>query len=83
MIGVPADVFVDGTADPESMDGVCVGLVAELVEDPDDDVWSDDDEVAPVAATVATASLIAKVAVEPTMAARLTNSVTSLARLAG
>jgi hypothetical protein len=82
VIGVPADVFVDGTADPESMDGVCVGLVAELVEDPDDDVWSDD-EVAPVAATVATASLIAKVAVEPTMAARLTNSVTSLARLAG
>ena len=79
MIGVPADVFVDGTADPESMDGVCAGLVAE----PDDDVWSDDDEVAPVAATVATASLIAKVAVEPTMAARLTNSVTSLARLAG
>jgi hypothetical protein len=82
VIGVPADVFVDGTADPESMDGVCAGLVAEL-EDPDDDVWSDDDEVAPVAATVATASLIAKVAVEPTMAVRLTNSVTSLARLAG
>ncbi|MDP9299794.1 MAG: hypothetical protein M3P43_02695 [Actinomycetota bacterium] len=83
MIGVPDDVFVDGTADPELMDGVCVGLVAELVEDPDVDVWSDGDDEAPVAATVATASLIAKVAVEPTIAARLTNSVTRLACFAG
>jgi hypothetical protein len=80
VIGVPADVLVVGTADPESMDGVCVGLVAELVEDPDDDDTDDGEPIAPV---VARASRTTSVAVEPTMAARLRNSVTSLARLAG
>ncbi len=80
MIGVPADVFVDGTADPGVMDGVCVGLVAELVEDPDDDDADDGEPIEPV---VARASLTTSVAVEPTMAARLTIRVTSRARLAG
>lgn len=80
MIGVPADVFVDGTADPGVMDGVCVGLVAELVEDPDDDDADDGEPIEPV---VARASLTTSVAVEPTIVATLTNSVTSLARLAG
>jgi hypothetical protein len=80
VIGVPADVFVDGTADPGVMDGVCVGLVAELVEDPDDDDADDGEPIEPV---VARASRTTSVAVEPTMAARLTIRVTSRARLAG
>jgi len=80
VIGVPADVFVDGTADPEMMGGVRVGLVVELVEDPDDD---DADDGEPMATVVARASLTTSVAVEPTIAATLTNRVTSRARLAG
>ncbi len=82
MIAVPDDVFVDATADPESEDWAVP--VVEFVEEADVDVWSDDDdEVEPAAALVAAAALAARVPVEPTNAARLTNSVTSLARLAG
>ena len=82
MIAVPDDVFVDAIAEPEFED--CFVLVVELVEEADVDVWSDDDdEVEPAAALVATDALAAMVLVEPTNAARLTNSVTSLARLAG
>jgi hypothetical protein len=83
VIAVPDDVFVDAMADPESEDWAVP--VVEFVEEADVDVWSDDDdgEVEPAAALVAAAALAARVPVEPTNAARLTNSVTSLARLAG
>ena len=82
MIAVPDDVFVDATADPESEDWAVP--VVEFVEEADVDVWSDhDDEVEPAAALLAVDALAARVPVEPTNAARLTNSVTSLARLAG
>jgi hypothetical protein len=81
VIAVPDDVFVDATADPESEDWAVP--VVEFVEEADVDLWSDDDEVEPAAALVAADALAARVPVEPTNAARLKNSVTSLARLAG
>ena len=82
MIAVPDDVFVDAIAEPEFEDWFV--LVVELVEEADVDVWSDDDdEVEPAAALVAADALAARVPVEPTNAATLTNSVKSLARLAG
>jgi hypothetical protein len=82
VIAVPDDVFVDATADPEFEDWAVP--VVEFVEEADVDDWfDDDDEVEPPAALVAAVALAARVPVEPTNAARLTNSVTSLARLAG